>query len=152
MVTDLRIIERLARLKPAARRSTHLLLAAILWTSIGIFLMVRGLGWLLSADLTLLVLPAVLVGLLKSRYILDKTAARSIDRILRLKDGTCVGAVYSKWTWLLVLAMMTSGILLRHSSFPKPVLAVLYIAVGWALFWSSRKGWRAWRQHSSTLE
>jgi len=114
--------------------------------------MVRGVGWLLSADLMVLALPAVLIGFLKSRYILDKTAARSIERILLLRDGTCAGAVYSKWTWLLVLAMMASGILLRHSFIPRPLLAILYIAVGWALFWSSRKGWRAWRHHSSTLD
>lgn len=139
------MVSRLARLKPGVQQKTHLLLAASLWTSIGIMLMVRGLGWLLAADLVFLALPAVLLGFLKARYILDRTAARSIERILLLQDGTCLGAVYSKWTWLLVLAMMGMGMLLRSSALPRPLLAVLYIMVGWALFWSSRKGWQAWR-------
>ncbi|MFV0438759.1 MAG: hypothetical protein ACK5PS_15380 [Desulfopila sp.] len=138
---------QLARLKPGAPRSVHLLLAASLWTAIGLLLMTRGLVWLKSADLLYLALPAVLLGYLKSRFILDRTAVRSIERILHLRDGTCLGAVYSKMTWLLVAAMMGMGILLRRSSFPRPILAVAYIMVGWALFWSSRKGWRAWRRN-----
>ena len=139
------MVSRLARFKPGVQRKTHLLAAAILWTCIGIMLMVRGMGWLIAADLTYLAVPAVVLGFIKSRFILDKTATRSIDRILLLQDGTCLGAVYSKLTWLLVAGMMSMGMLLRNSSFPRPILAVVYITVGWALFWSSRKGWRAWR-------
>jgi hypothetical protein len=140
------MLSRLARFKPGVQRKTHLLAAAVLWTCIGIMLMVRGMGWLIAADLIYLAVPAVLLGLVKSRLILDKTATRSIDRILLLQDGTCLGAVYSKMTWLLVVGMMGMGSILRNSSLPRPILGVMYIMVGWALFWSSRKGWRAWRR------
>ena len=135
---------KLARYKPGAQRSTHLLLAASLWTCVGILLMYRGGFWLHNADLVVLALPAILLGFVKSHVILDKTAAKSIKRILLFDDGTCLGAVYSKATWLLVLAMMGMGMLLRHSSLPRPLLGMLYITIGWALFWSSRNGWRAW--------
>jgi hypothetical protein len=104
----------------------------------------RGAHWLFNADLLILLLPALLLGILKSHFILDKTACKSINRILLLKDGTCLGAVYSKQTWLLVVAMMIMGALLRQSQFPRPLLGVLYITVGWALLWSSRNGWKAW--------
>lgn len=141
------MVSRLARFKPGVHRKTHLLLAACLWTFVGLFLMARGFIWLVPADRIILALPAVLLGFLKSHFILDKTAVKSINRILLLNDGTCLGAVYSKKTWLLVLGMMTAGIFLRHSSIPKPLLGSVYIMVGWALFWSSRNGWQAWRKH-----
>ncbi len=138
------MLSKLSRFKPGVQRKTHLLLAACLWTMVGLFLMGRGAHWLFNADLLILVIPALLLGLLKSHFILDKTARKSISRILLLKDGTCLGAVYSKQTWLLVVAMMTMGTLLRHSSFPRPLLGVLYITVGSALLWSSRNGWQTW--------
>jgi hypothetical protein len=101
---------------------------------------------LYEADLAVLALLAILLGFLKSHFILDKTAAKSINRILLFDDGTCLGAVYSKATWMLVLAMMGMGILLRHSSLPRPLLGIIYVTIGWALLWSSRNGWRAWRK------
>lgn len=137
----------LSQYKPGVQRKTHLLLAACLWTAIGCFLMGRGFNWVYSADLALLALPAILLGFLKSHFILDRTALKSIHRILLLKDGTCMGAVYSKKTWLLVVAMMAMGAFLRQSAVPRPLLGVLYITVGWALFWSSRNGWKAWRNN-----
>lgn len=138
------MLSKLARFKPGVQRKTHLLLAACLWTSVGILLIGRGTHWLYAANLLYLLLPAILLGFLKSHFILDKTAVKSINRILLLEDGSCLGAVYSKKTWLLALGMMAMGMILRHSSFPKSLLGVLYIMVGWALFWSSRNGWRAW--------
>ncbi len=138
---------KLSQYKPGVQRKTHLLLAAILWTVIGCFLVGRGFNWIYAADLAPLVFPAILLGFLKSHFILDKTALKSIQRILLLEDGTCMGAVYSKKTWLLVLAMMGMGALLRQSPVPKPLLGILYITVGWALFWSSRNGWKAWRNN-----
>jgi hypothetical protein len=139
------MLSKLARFKPGGQRKSHLLLAACLWTTVGTILMGRGTYWLYGSDLLVLILPAILLGTLKSHFILDKTAKRSIYRIQLLADGTCLGAVYSKKTWLLVLFMMVFGMLLRHSSLPRPLLGMMYIIVGWALFWSSRNGWQAWR-------
>lgn len=141
---------RLARFKPGVQRTTHLLAAAILWSCVGVLLLSRGVIWLRRADLVLLALPSIGLGWVKSRYILDKTAGRGIERIMALKDGTCLGAVYSKWTWLLVLAMMATGVMLRNSHLPRTLLAVVYVTVGWALLFSSRLPWRAWRRHRSS--
>ncbi|WP_163339654.1 hypothetical protein [Desulfopila sp. IMCC35008] len=137
------MLQNLSRFKPGGHRKTHLLLAASLWTGIGCLLTARGLHWLAKSDSFAVLVPAVLAGVLKSRYILDKTAAKSIDRILHLKDGTCLGAVYSTKTWGLVLLMMGMGIILRMSSCPLPVLGFLYVMIGCALIRSSRLGWHA---------
>ena len=138
----------LTKFKPGGQRRTHLLLAACLWTSIGILLLVRASHWLWPAKMILL-LPAFALGTLKSLFILDKAAKRVIERILRLADGTCLGAVYSIKTWLLVLVMMASGMVLRRSSLSPEVLGVLYGTIGWALLFSSRNAWRAWNAKNS---
>ena len=134
------------RIKPGARRSAHLFIAAMLWSSIGILLMVRGWGWMDPGPGRFFIIPGVLLGTLKSIFILDKTAARSIRRIKEFDDVTCIGAVYSWKTWLLVAVMMFSGMAIRMLIEPGMVIGTLYTAIGWALLFSSRHGWLAWWQ------
>lgn len=134
----------LTRLKPGVHKTTHLLLTASLWTTVGFFLITRGIQWLWTEQQVLLVLLGLFLGTLKSFFILDKTAKKSINRILLLEDGTCLGAVYSKKTWLLVLLMMGMGMVLRRASLPAGVLGTMYITIGWALLFSSRHAWKIW--------
>jgi len=135
----------LQRYKPGVSRKSHLFLAALLWTIVGILLMRRGVLWLMVDGNVVYAVPAVLIGTLKSLFILDKSAKKSIDRILDLADGSCLGAVYSVKTWLLVIGMMAMGVLLRKSSIPFEIVGFLYVMVGWALFFSSRTGWKFWK-------
>lgn len=134
-----------SRYKPGVPRRTHLLLAALLWTTVGLILMVRGCAYLIYDSSIAFFLPAILIGSLKSFFILDKSAKKSIDRIQHLADGSCLGAVYSIKTWVLVVVMMTMGYLLRHSGISPSIIGSLYVIIGWALFFSSRAGWKAWR-------
>ena len=138
--------------KPGVPRIAHLFAAPFLWTVIGCVLMFRGWGWLDPGRGRLLFLVAVGLGTLKSLLILDKTARRSLERIILFKDGTCLGAVYSWKTWLLVLVMMTAGIVIRSVTQPGPVIGTLYCAIGWALCLSSRLGWQQWFRQLRTNE
>ncbi len=108
--------------------------------------MIRGWGWFGSGLPRFLILPAVMLGTLKSIFILDKTAVRSIRRIKEFDDITCIGAVYSWKTWLLVALMMLFGMSMRMLIEPGMVIGALYMAIGWALLFSSRHGWLAWWQ------
>lgn len=135
----------LIRLKPGASRNVHLFASALLWTAIGIMLMTRAMIWLVGVHRLWLIAPAVVLGSLKSVMVLDKTAKKSLKRILHLTDGTCLGAIYSTKTWLLVMVMMVAGITLRHSSLPHSWLGLLYMTIGWGLFLSSRHAWVCWR-------
>lgn len=135
-----------SRFKPGATQHTLLLMSACLWTAIGLLLLVKG-GFRLSQleqQHPVVVLAAVVAGSLKSYLILDRAARRGIERILKFKDGTCLGAVYSVKTWIVVLFMMTMGVILRNSSLPGNILCFVSITVGWALLMSSRLAWRAW--------
>ena len=130
--------------KPGAPRRVHLFAAPFLWTAIGCLLMYRGWGWVGKDHRLYFVLAALMLGTLKSLLILDATARRSINRIIRFKDGTCLGAVYSWKTWLLVLLMMTAGIVMRKLTQPGLIIGTLYMAIGWGLCFSSRLGWLHW--------
>lgn len=136
----------LSRLKPGAPTHIHLFLSAVLWSAIGFLLLTKGFYRLgvMDGGQMYIVLPAILAGSLKAFFILDKAARRGVERILTLKDGTCLGAVYSVKTWILVLCMMGMGVILRSSPLPLSLLCFLYLTVGWALLLSSRLAWGAW--------
>lgn len=136
----------LTKLKPGVPRRIHLLLAACLWSLIGGMLMIRGTFWLVAVQGLWIIIPALIAGTVKALLVLDNTARKGVRRILEMADGTCLGAVYSVKTWLLVLVMMGTGMILRHSPLPREVLGGLYVTIGWALFFSSRHAWLAWHQ------
>ncbi len=102
--------------------------------------MLRGWHWLGPQPGLLLV--ALLAGTLKSLFLLDRISRRCLHRIALFDDNTCLGAVYSWKSWLLVPAMIAMGVVARHLWAPGPVPAILYLAIGWALLVSSRVGWR----------
>jgi len=130
--------------KPGVGRRVHLFLAPLIWTLVGLMLMFRGWGWLGRGNGRFLVILALGLGSLKGRYVLDRSARRCLRRIADFGDYTCVGAVYSWKSWLLVIVMMGFGMTMRTLTEPGPVLGTLYMAIGWGLFFSSRLGWRAW--------
>lgn len=136
--------QNMTRLKPGVNRVVHLFAAPLLWTVVGSMLIVRGAGWIGYGQGWGYIALAVVLGTAKSIFILDKTAKRGVERIVRLRDGTCLGAVYSWKTWLLVGLMITSGILIRTFLNAGAGIGTLYVAVGWALIMSSRHGWVEW--------
>jgi hypothetical protein len=141
----------LSQLKPGASRSAHLFVAAIVWTSVGLLLLLRGSVWLYGVGQLWIILPAIFIGTIKALYMLDRAANKNITRIVAGKNGKCLGAVYSWKTWLLVLLMMGMGYLLRHSTLPKEFLGLLYVSIGWGLLFASRKNWIAWKLESKKV-
>lgn len=132
------------QLKPGASRKTHLLLAAFVWAAVGLMLLYRGVGWLLEVKGVVWLGPAILAGTVKSFLLLDRVAGKNIVRIQRFGDNHCLGGVYSLRSWGLVLAMIVFGRLLRSVGLPLALVGGLYAAIGWALFFSSRRIWWAW--------
>ncbi len=136
-----------ARFKPAAPASAHLLAAAILWSVVGLALGIRG---LLNLDFSagagmVWAAGAMVLGGIKGRFILKKTAFRAINRIIERGDGKCLGGFMSARSWLLITAMIIMGKLLRASPLPHNLVWSIYVAVGTALAVSSRFFWQARR-------
>ena len=138
------------RLKPAAPASAHLVLAGLMWTVVGALLAFFGGLWVLEswpapwawAGLV----AAAAVGWSKSVWVLDRSAGRIAARIVERGDGRCLGGFLSWKTWGLVALMSGGGRLLRATVGAGGPVGLLYLAVGVALFRSSRILWRARRE------
>ena len=142
------------RWKPAAGVRTHLLAAGGLWTVVGLGLTAAGLAWCLGSALPWSVVLAgagVAGGLVKGRFVIRRLAEKNAARIIARGDGHCLGGFLSVKTWLLVVVMMASGMVLRRSAVPRPVLGIVYTAVGTALLAGSVILWRASRRPAQGL-
>jgi hypothetical protein len=137
--------------KPAVSSRNQLLLAAALWTIVGVMLLTFGTIWIFCrGDKTIslfIFLVAVGLGLLKNSLVLDRTANSIAYRIVQRGEGRCVGSFFSLRTWALVGCMIVLGRLLRGMNVPLQFLGLLYAAVGIGLLISSRSIWLAWKDH-----
>jgi len=141
------MLDHLDAYKPAASARTHLLLAAVMWTVVGCVLAALGALWLLGshvAGVWLWFAASVVLGVLKARLVLLRTARRVIERIKARGDGCCVGGFVSWRTWLFIALMMTAGYVLRHGLVPHAVVGFIYLAVGVALVTAAARVWLAW--------
>ncbi|MCW5214612.1 hypothetical protein VT98_11872 [Candidatus Electrothrix communis] len=134
----------ITRFRPDVSKSVHLFAAPLIWTAVGIMLMIRGLGWIGFSLTGWLLFIALFIGTIKSLTILDKSAKKNLNRIMTFNEKSCIGAVYPWRTWLLVILMMATGIALRSMTEPGLFLGTVYLAVGWGLLLSSRHGWEQW--------
>jgi len=136
------------RLTPIASSRTQLLASALMWSLAGTGLCITGAVWALGAHwryaAPALVLAAA-VGVIKAHFLLHKTAGRIVRRIEERGGGRCIGGFLSWKSWLLVLAMILLGRLLRQSPLPVAWRGAIYFALGAALLVASRVAWRAWR-------
>lgn len=136
------------RHKPAAAMRTQLQLAWLMWATVGSVLIGVGAWWLLESAPTAgpwIGAIAMAVGAIKSRLVLDRAARGVVERVLERGDGRCLGGFLSLRTWGLVVLMMVAGRLLR-GTLAHGIVGPIYVAVGTALFLSSRISWRAWRE------
>jgi hypothetical protein len=140
--------ENLQRYKPGVSIRTHLLLGALIWTVVGFFLLTNGFVLVSLESHLLYGLSGLLLGTVKTFFILDRVARKNIKRIKEFEDKVCFGSVYSLKTWLLVIGMIILGRFLRTTVLPGEVVGLIYTAVGWALMLSSRLMWIEWNRTS----
>ncbi len=133
--------------KPVARRRTQLLMAELMWTLVGAGLLALGLRWVLQrygARGLLYAVPFLALGLAKALLALDRTAGRTVGRIVARGELRCALGFLSTGGWILVACMMVAGRLLRASPLPRADIGFLYVAVGSGLLVASRTLWRRW--------
>ncbi|MBI5471879.1 MAG: hypothetical protein HY961_05995 [Ignavibacteriae bacterium] len=130
----------LYKYNPAIPRRWLLIVAGLLWTSVGTMLCLRAIGWLdvLHDDMApLFALCGFLIAIVAHRFMLTKAARRNANRISSLPERACMFAFTTWRGYLMIGGMVALGLLLRNSSFPREYLAVLYSAMGGALVLSS---------------
>lgn len=125
--------------------------AALLWAIGGAILLVRGVLFLHDRWATAIIIVALLVGIAKERYILNRYARKAVRRIHARGKAFYLG-FFGISSWIFILVMMGGGIALRHSILASPTdaipwgrdaLAVLYVAVGTGLSYADRIYWAA---------
>ena len=136
----------LLRYKPGASIRAHLLLAALIWTVVGFFLLTNGFILISSEGRLLFGLVGLVLGTAKTFFILDRVALKNVKRIKEFEDKVCIGSVYSWKTWLLVAAMIGLGRFLRTTVLPGEIVGLIYTAVGWGLMLASRLMWLEWKR------
>ncbi|PKQ15553.1 MAG: hypothetical protein CVT67_09040 [Actinobacteria bacterium HGW-Actinobacteria-7] len=139
-----------SRFTPRAGVRVQLFSAALMWAIGASILIVRGViyvsdrswhSWLFGGGL------AIAIAIPKSRYLLDRVAAKAVARI-RLRGRSCYFGFFSWKSWLLVGTMMGGGIGLRHlivhpNVIGAGIMGALYMGIGSALAIADRIFWLA---------
>lgn len=130
------------RFTPRAGQRVQLFSAAAMWAIGASILLVRGVGFLHDSWFAALLALAVAIGVVKSRYLLDRVARKAVLRIHE-RGRACYFGFFSWKSWAFVVVMMGGGILLRNSGLPRDFLAVVYVGVGVGLAIADRIFWQA---------
>ena len=130
----------LAKLKPAVSRYWLISLAGLVWSAVGVMLGRLAYLWLTAVPLgraMVLGISGIFLALIAYRFGFSRIAEKNIYRIRQFSEKGCIFAFQAWKSYLIIVIMVALGLFLRHSPLPKQYLAVVYLAVGGALFLSS---------------
>ncbi len=131
------------KINPAVGKKWLQLAAGLMWSGVGVMLIsIAATRWLKLFDWFILLLifaAGIALGTSIYWFGFSKLARKNIRRILAYpKERVCLFAFQEWKSYPLVAFMVTLGIYLRlYSPFPKPLLAITYIGIGFGLFASS---------------
>ena len=126
--------------KPAVTKSILLFLAGFAWFCVGIMLLVFAYSWLSDTPKTTFFMFfgfGGVIALLVHHFGFLKIVNKNIGRILPMVDKKCLFSFITWKSYMMIIVMIAMGTFLRHSSIPKPCLAILYTGIGLALILSS---------------
>ncbi len=140
----------------SAKRTTLILIAAIIWSAVALGLATAAIIWfthltLQSGYLAMLAAAGLLVGAAKYKFMFKGLVEKNIGRIYALsphKERVCVFAFQNVQSYLIVLVMMALGYIIRTSGLTKVALAPAYLAIATALFLGSLRYFNFLRQRS----
>ena len=128
--------------------------AGLIWIIVGLFLIYRGSGLYNLAvieqntskeTLIISVILGVVIGILKGKFVLSKTALRNRNRINQLVPPLSIHHIFSGSFYGLIAGMMILGFLLREFNAylgGYVVVASIYCGIGMALITASSVYWK----------
>ena len=130
------------KLKPGVSKIWLHLTAALMWSSVGIYLNTLAYEWLVPIPIKQALIFAffgIVLAMAIYKFGFSKLAKENIHRIEALVSEKPCWFAFQKWTsYPLIAFMIALGIALReYSPIPKPYLAAMYIGIGGGLFLSS---------------
>ncbi len=126
--------------KPAVTKTLLLFLAGIVWECVGIMLLFLAFSWLTAdsnINIYLYAGAGIVLGLLVHHFGFLKIVDTNLKRLLQMNGTRCLFSFIPWKSYLIIVAMIAMGAVLRHSIIPKENLATLYIGIGLALILSS---------------
>lgn len=131
-------------IRPAADRRVLFIISGISWSIVGLMLCNTALGWLdLNTKGFIFAFVGILVSLFAYYIGFSKIADRNIERISQMGEKVCIFAFQAWKSYILIAFMIGLGIFLRYLPINKYYLSVMYIGVGFSLFLSSIRYYRA---------
>ena len=128
--------------------------AGLIWIIVGLFLIYRGSGLYNLAvieqntskeTLIISVILGVVIGILKGKFVLSKTALRNRNRINQLVPPISIHQIFSGAFYGLIAGMVVLGFLLREFNAylgGYVVVASIYCGIGMALIAASSVYWK----------
>lgn len=126
--------------KPGVPKSTLVLMAGLIWLGIGILMDSLAYSWLKKESPKVVLVFSSLgfaLALIIHHFGFLRIVDKNLGRILPMEGRRCIFSFMPWKSYLLIMVMIIMGFLIRHSSLPKPDLAVLYGGIGTALILSS---------------
>ncbi|HDL04290.1 MAG TPA: hypothetical protein ENH25_09185 [candidate division Zixibacteria bacterium] len=132
---------------PAANRKVLVFLAGIVWSLVGLGLILAAVNWLTSAkgDVVYAVTAGIIIGGAIYYFGFSRLAAVNLTRIYTQapgKDKVCIFAFQNKRSYYIVIIMILMGYTLRHLPIDKIYLSPVYLAIGLGLFLASLRYYR----------
>ncbi len=130
-------------------------IAGLIWVIVGLFLIYRGSGLYNLAvieqntskeTLIISIILGVVIGILKGKFVLSKTALRNRNRISQLVPPISIHQIFSGAFYGLIAGMMILGFLLREFNAylgGYVVVASIYCGIGMALIAASSVYWKS---------
>lgn len=130
----------LGHLKPAVPKCWLFIAGGVMWSVVGLMMGATGIGWLVPEGPLRgagygLVGMVLAVGMLRWRF--NRMAQKNIRRLRKLPARGCFFAFQAWQSYLIILSMIALGFTLRQLPIRRTILAVVYMAIGGALFWGS---------------
>jgi hypothetical protein len=135
----------LRKFTPVVDKKILIILPGIMWCGVGVMLVSFAVSWLsvYSWDVQLCYFLAGFIAAMPIHHFgFLKIVDKNLKRLLPLTEKRCVFSFMTLKSYFTVLIMVAMGIALRHSSFPKRYLSVLYNGIGLALFLSGIRYFR----------
>ncbi len=128
-------------------KKTSLVIVGIIWFLVGAVLSIVGVNWMLmlgfGPKMIIFITSSVLIGVLKGKFVLQKVALKYYKRSDVIKFNN--NDIFLGWVkilgvkgFILIALMMVMGSFLRHSNIDRPILGIIYLAVGIALLYASK--------------
>ena len=116
-------------------RKNLILISGLFWFLAGISLINKSVSLILiSENITICLLSGIIIGMIKYKFILTKTALKNIVRINKLSNNVNIFKFQTTILYFLIIFMIISGYLLRKYNIVNfDILGSLYLGIGLSL-------------------